>query len=148
LVEIVIKWKGNSTPEIGFAVGLVKSREPFVMMDVYGFEHEDLEAARAAIEKVLSVRLDEAHEQLPVGRHYRICLPSDTCVQIHRNSGEFKWSPPWHPNYKLLIFVHGKDRESIGRRLCSVPGLLFLESKAMMDYHPSQFQGLRGNHGT
>src|SRR5258708_4434182 len=107
-------------------------------MDVYGFAHEDLEAARHAIESALSIRLEEAQESSPGGCYFRGSVPSGTWVQIRRNSGLFqRWqgdpSHPWHPAYGLLVFVHGSAPESIADCLRrSVPGLLFLEQKETM----------------
>lgn len=113
------------------------------MMDVYGSEHEDLEAARKAVEEVLSIRLEKFPEQNPpVGFYFRSSVELPPYVQIRSNSGPYqRWqrdpSNPWHAAYRILVFVHGTGRESIVQRLCSVPGLLFLESKPTMDdYRP------------
>jgi len=51
-------------------------------MDVYGFTHEDLEAARGAVESALSIRLDEAQEESsPGGFYFRWYVPDGPCVQ-------------------------------------------------------------------
>jgi hypothetical protein len=107
------------------------------MMDVYGFVHDDLEAARRAVESALSIRLEEAQDN-PAGCYFRGCIPSGPWVQLRRNSGPFqRWqgdpSNPWHPAYGVLVFVHGSAPESIAQCLQhSVPGLSFLETKATM----------------
>jgi hypothetical protein len=53
---------------------------PFATMaaaDIYGFAHEDLETARRAIERALSIRLEEAQESMPPGGcYYRGSVPS------------------------------------------------------------------------
>ena len=105
-------------------------------MDVYGFAHEDLEAARRAVESALSIRLEEAQEESsPGGRYFRWYVPDGPCVQLRRNSGLYqRWqgrpSHPWHPTFGVLVFVHGPAREPIAQSLQhGVPGLSFLEKK-------------------
>lgn len=107
--------------------------------DVFGFAHEDLLAARGAIESALSICLEEAEEQAhPGGCFFRYYVPDGPCLQICRNSGPFqRWqgapSNPWHPAYGVLVFVHGQDREPIVQSLkASVPSLSFLERKLTM----------------
>lgn len=106
--------------------------------DIYGFAHEDLDAARAAIESALSIRLEEAQENTPPGEYYfRGEAPSGPCVQIRRNSGPFqRWqgdpTHPWYPACGLLVFVHGPAPNSIAKFLRKVPGLSFLEHKPTM----------------
>lgn len=109
------------------------------MVDVYGFGHEDLEAARKAVEEVLSILLEKFPEQNPsVGFYFRSSVESAPYVQIRSNSGPHQRGQ-WHSAYGILVFVHGTGRESTVQRLCSVPGLRFLESKATMDdYNPLQ----------
>ena len=49
---------------------------------IYGFAHEDIDAARSAIESTLSVRFEEAQEEAPpAGLYYRMEMPSGTCVK-------------------------------------------------------------------
>jgi hypothetical protein len=106
--------------------------------EIYGFAHENLEAARAAIENALSIQLEEAQEEMPpAGCYFRGSVPSGPSVQIRRNSGAFqRWhgdpSRPWYPGYGLLVFVHGTAPESIAEPLRRVPGLSFLEQKETM----------------
>ena len=107
------------------------------MMNVYGFAHEDIDAARTAVESALSLRLEEAAESDFPGCYYRVEIPSGPCVQVRRNSPPFiRWqgdpSNRWHPAYGLLVFVHGTEPESIAQRLRRVPGLSFLEQKETM----------------
>jgi hypothetical protein len=102
--------------------------------DIYGFAHEDMEAARRAIESALSLRLDAAQESDLPGYYYRVEIPSGPCVQIRRNSGPFiRWqgdpSHRWYPAYGLLVFVHGTAPESVAQYLRRAPGLSFLEQK-------------------
>ena len=107
-------------------------------MDVYGFAHEDLEAARSVVESTLSIRLEETEESSPGGSYYRWYVPDGPCVQIRSNSGSSLRSggdpaQPWHPAYGVLLFVHGPARESVTERLQhDVPGLSFLERKETM----------------
>jgi hypothetical protein len=108
-------------------------------MDVYGFAHEDLLAARRAIEGALSICLEEAEENTyPGGCYFRWYVPDGPCVQLRRNSGPYqRWqgdpSNPWHPAYGVLVFVHGPARESVTKCLQQdVPGLSFLETKETM----------------
>jgi hypothetical protein len=106
-------------------------------MDVYGFRHEDIDVARAAVEGALSVRLEEHPESDFPGCYYRVEIPSGPCVQIRRNSPPFiRWqgdpSNRWHPGYGLLVFVHGTATESVAQYLRIVPGLSFLEQKETM----------------
>ncbi len=115
---------------------------PFTTMgtaDVYGFTHEDLEGARRAIEKALSISLEEAPEDNPpIGSYFRGAVPSGPWVQIRRNSGpHLRWhgdpSHPWYPEYKLLVWVWGPGAESFAERLQrDVPGLSFLERRPTM----------------
>ena len=107
-------------------------------MDVYGFAHEDLRAARTLIEGALAIRLEEAEESDRSGCYFRWYVPDGPCVQIRSNSGSSLRSggdpaQPWHPAYGVLLFVHGPARESITERLQhDVPGLSFLERKETM----------------
>jgi hypothetical protein len=105
--------------------------------DIYGFAHEDIDAARRAIESALSLHLEEHLEGDFPGCYYRLEIPSGPCVQIRRNSGPFiRWignpSNRWHPDYGLLVYVHGPAQESIAQQLRRVPGLAFLEKKETM----------------
>jgi hypothetical protein len=107
--------------------------------DIYGFAHEDLETARRAIERALSIRLEEAQESMPPGGcYFRGSVPSGPRVQLRRNSGPYlRWqgdpSHPWYQDYGVLVFVHGPAQEFIARRLQQdVPGLSFLERKDTM----------------
>jgi hypothetical protein len=108
-------------------------------VDIYGFAHEDLEAARTATESALSIRLEEAQEESsPGGCYFRWYVPDGPCVQLRRNVGPYqRWqgdsSHPWHPDFGVLVFVHGPARESIAQSLQhDVPGLSFLEKKETM----------------
>jgi hypothetical protein len=108
---------------------------------VYGFASEDLEAARALIERALSIRLEVAESDSP-SRYFRGDVPSGPSVQIRRNIDHSSWQrsdsarknafPPWHPDYGVLLFVHGPAQEIIEERLRVVPGLIFLERKPTM----------------
>ena len=107
------------------------------MMDVYGFAHEDIAAARRAVERALSLPMEEAAEGDFPGYWYRVEIPSGPCVQIRHNSPPFiRWqgdpSNRWHPDYGLLVFVHGTAPESVAQHLRSVPGLVLLEQKGTM----------------
>jgi len=107
-------------------------------MDVYGFAHEDLRAARKVIEGALSICLEEAEESDGSGYYFRWATLSDPWVQIRSNSGSsLRWGgdppQPWHPAYGVLVFVHGPAQESVAERLQhGVPGLSFLERKQTM----------------
>jgi len=107
--------------------------------DVYGFAHEDLEGARRAIEKALSLRLEEAPESSPpIGSYFVWSVGSGPWMQIRRNSGShLRWqgdpSHPWYPEYKLLVWVWGPGAEFIAECLQrDVPGLSFLERAPTM----------------
>lgn len=108
-------------------------------MNVYGFAHEDLLAARRAVEAALSICLEEAEESIPPGGcYYRWNVADGPCVQLRRNSGPYQRSQgdpshPWHSDYRILVFVHGPAQESIAHSLQhSVPGLSFLETRETM----------------
>lgn len=102
--------------------------------DIYGFANDDMEAARTAVERALSIRLEEAQESTqPGGYYFRVDIPSGPTVQLRCNSGPYQGSHPWYPAYGVLVFVHGPAPESIADRLkYSVPGLLFLETRESM----------------
>ena len=106
--------------------------------DIYGFAHEDIDAARRAIESALSLSLEERQESDFPGCYYWVEIPSGPCLQIRRNSDPFiRWqgdpSHFWYPAYGLLVFVHGQAQESIAECLRhGVPGLSFLEKKETM----------------
>lgn len=107
-------------------------------MDVYGFAHADLRAARKVIESALSICMEEAAESDGSGYYFRWYVPDGPCVQIHSNLGStLRWGgnppQPWHPAYQILVFVHGQGHETVSERLKrGVPGLSFLEKKATM----------------
>ena len=107
-------------------------------MDVYGFAHEDLRAARKVIESALWISLEEAEESDGSGCYFRWYVPDGPCVQIRSNAGSSLRSggdppEPWHPPYGVLVFVHGQARETVTERLQhGVPGLSFLERKETM----------------
>jgi hypothetical protein len=107
-------------------------------MDVYGFADGDLRTAREVIESALSIRLEEAEESDGSGFFFRWATLSDPWVQIRSNSGpSLRWGGdpalPWHPDYGILVFVHGPAQESVATRLRhDVPGLSFLERKETM----------------
>jgi hypothetical protein len=107
-------------------------------IDVYGFAHEDLNAARKAIESALSIRLEQAKENDGSGYYFRWATHSDPWVQIRSNSCPCLRSggnppQPWHPAYGVLVFVHGPAQESVAKILRhGVPGLSFLEKKETM----------------
>jgi hypothetical protein len=106
--------------------------------DIYGFAHEDIDAARKAIENALSLRLEEAPEEDLSGDYYRAEIPFGPGVQIRRNSApHIRWqgdpSNLWHPEFGLLVFVHGNAPEAVAERLKQcVPGLSFLETRRSM----------------
>ena len=82
-------------------------------MDVYGFAHEDLRAARKVIESALSISLEEAEESDGSGCYFRWYVPDGPCVQIRSNAGprlRCGGDPPqsWHPAYQILVFVMAK----------------------------------------
>jgi hypothetical protein len=108
-------------------------------MDIFGFGHEDLLAARRAIEGTLSISLEEDEESIdPGGCYFRWEFPDGPCLQLVRNSGPYqRWqgdpSNPWYPDYGVLVFVHGPAQESVTWLLRhGVPGLTFLETKQTM----------------
>lgn len=107
-------------------------------MDVYGFAHADLSAARKVIESALSICMEEAGERDGSGYYFRWYVPDGPCVQIRSNSGPSlrrggNPPQPWHPAYQILVFVHGQGQEAIAESLGhGVPGLSFLEKKATM----------------
>jgi hypothetical protein len=100
--------------------------------DIYGFKHEDMTAARRAIESALSICLEEAEEGGAAGGcYYRWEFPDGPYVQLRRNSGPYqRWqgdpSNPWYPDFGVLVWVHGPAQESVADRLRhGVPGLSF-----------------------
>lgn len=107
-------------------------------MHVYGFAHQDLRAARKVIERALSICMEEAKDSDEPGYCFRWYVPDGPCVQILSNYGTaLRWGgdprQDWHPDYPILVFVHGGARESTIERLPhGVPGLSFLEEKATM----------------
>jgi hypothetical protein len=109
-------------------------------MHVYGFPHQDLRAARKVIESALSICMEETEENDDINPAYyfRWYTPDGPCVQVRSNYGASLrrgGNPPqaWHPEYGILVFVHGPARESITELLQQgVPGLSFLEKKETM----------------
>src|SRR4051812_10752929 len=107
-------------------------------MHVYGFPHQDLRAARKVIESALSICMEEAEDSDDPGYCFRWYDPDGPCVQICSNYGaSLRWGgdprQSWHPAYQILVFVHGRARESIVESLRQgVPGLSFLEEKGTM----------------
>jgi hypothetical protein len=107
-------------------------------MHVYGFAHKDLRAARKVIESALSICMEETEDSDDPGYYFIWRLPDCPCVQIRSNYGaSLRWGgdprQDWHPDYPILVFVHGIARESIVERLHhGVTDLSFLEERATM----------------
>jgi len=107
--------------------------------EVFGFAHDNMGAARKAVESALSISLEEKEESMPPGECFYIWyVPDGPCVQLRRNSGPYqRWqgdpSNPWHPDYGVLVYVHGQAREPTVEALKqNVPGLSFLETMPTM----------------
>src|SRR5688572_18639744 len=102
---------------VGIAQLFVSPLCTMATVDVYGFAHEDLRAARKTIESALSICLEEGQESDGSGYYFRWSVHSDPWVQIRSNSGPcLRWGgdppQPWHPAYGVLVFVHGPAQES------------------------------------
>ena len=105
---------------------------------IFGFEHDDLESARVAVERALSVRL-EAHDSLYFGPYYSGSLTSGQSLQLRHNSDPLfdeqsdppheRFSEPDFPEARLLFYVHHIDSPRARQMLEHVTGISYLTDR-------------------
>src|SRR5215469_7670977 len=93
---------------------------------LYGFKHDDLERARAAVERVLGISL-ELHDSLYLGEYYLGRLPGQQSVRIRHNIDpihdpqsdppEEHFAEPKFQDSPLLLEVSGSDVDAIRKQL-------------------------------
>lgn len=101
--------------------------------DLYGFQLDDLEYARAATESALKVEM-VPHDSLYLGEYY-LGQMGEAEIQIRRNldplDGEL--SEREFPNMRILLYVNKTERaKEIGLTLKTLsPELVFLRRKEL-----------------
>lgn len=97
--------------------------------DLYGFGHDDLEAARVAVEQALGIRLI-AHESLHRGDYYRLGRIGEEEFVLQRNFDPFyeEVIENEFPEMHILLYVDETERsEELEQILTSkIPGLKLL----------------------
>jgi len=107
--------------------------------DIYGFEHDDLDAARVALECALGIRL-QGHDSTYLGEYFHGSISSGPSLQLRRNADpmhdpqsgppEERFAEPEFPSSRLLLFVSGSDTDAIRQALQQhVTGLSFLRRR-------------------
>ena len=107
--------------------------------DIYGFQHDDLDQARAAIESALAIRL-QGHDSTYLGEYFRGSLAAGSSLQLRRNTDpmhnpeidppEERFAEPEFSSSRLLLLVSGSDIEVIRQTLQQrVAGLSFLQRR-------------------
>ena len=107
--------------------------------DIYGFQHDDLDVARVAIESALAIRL-QGHDSTYLGEYFRGSVSSALSLQLRRNtdpmhdpqsdSPEERFAEPEFSSSRLLLLVSGSDAEAIRQTLQQrVSGLSFLRRR-------------------
>jgi hypothetical protein len=110
-----------------------------IITDIYGFEHADLEAARAAVESALGVRM-QGHDSVYLGEYYRGSVASGAALQLRRNRDpmhDVERDPPEEASAEpqfaatpLLLYVSGLDAEALRETLLHrAAGIAFLQRR-------------------
>jgi hypothetical protein len=111
-----------------------------IYSDLYGLEHDDLEKARGAIERVLGFRL-EAHDSSYFGEYYLGTLSNEQQVRLQRNldpihdsqtdAPEEHYVEPEFQAFPILLYVSGNGVDAIRHQIeKSAVRLLFLRRKS------------------
>jgi hypothetical protein len=101
--------------------------------DLYGFNTDDLEAARLAVEQALGIKL-VAHESLYFGDYYRLGRSLEEQFILRRNIDPFDSEPAElkFPQARILLYVDGTERpEEIETLLANVPDIVLLRRGLM-----------------
>ena len=80
--------------------------------DLFGFNAEDLEAARSHIEGVLGLRLGLVESGFSGGEHFRLGRAGEEHFILERNFYEFEniWTEPDHRDIKFLFAANETAR--------------------------------------
>ena len=110
-----------------------------ISIDLYGFQHADLEKARAIVEHALGIRL-ELHDSLYYGEYYLGKLPDEHSVRLQLNIDpihnpqtgppEELFAEPKFRDSPLLLYVSGSSVDVIRERLDGAVGISFLRRKS------------------
>jgi hypothetical protein len=102
--------------------------------DLYGFDHDDLEAARVAVEQALGVKL-ALHESLHRGDYYRLDTVGDESFVLQRNFDPFDevLVEDEFPEIRILLYVEDTERpEELERILTArIPNLRLLRRRTL-----------------
>jgi hypothetical protein len=102
--------------------------------DLYGFDHDDLEAARVAVEQALGVQL-APHESLHRGDYYRLDTVGEENFVLQRNFDPFyeELYKSEFPEISILFYVNGTERpEELERILTArIPNLRLLRRETL-----------------
>ncbi|ABQ90459.1 hypothetical protein RoseRS_2076 [Roseiflexus sp. RS-1] len=102
--------------------------------DLYGFDHDDLEAARVAVEQALGVQL-APHESLHRGDYYRLDTVGEENFELQRNFDPFyeEVVEDEFPEISILLYVNGTERpEELERILTArIPNLRLLRRETL-----------------
>ncbi len=105
--------------------------------DLYGFTHDDLEAARVAVEQALGIRL-EPHESFYIGDYYRLGTVGEENFELRRNVDPLDGEPAEQafPEIGVLLYVNGTERSGELEQILStkIPGLRLLRQDYSSPY--------------
>lgn len=102
--------------------------------DLYGFRHEDLEAARRAVEQALGIRLI-AHESSYIGDYYKLDTMGEESLELRRNIDPLDNEPAEleFPDIGVLLYIHGTERAKELEQMLTtkIPGLCLLRRREL-----------------
>jgi hypothetical protein len=94
-------------------------------VDLYGFEHESIDVARASVERALGIELVE-HESSYLGDYFRGGgdATEDMILQRNYHPAVRQWVEPAHRNVPYLLYVNNPaSPETVRARLEAEPGV-------------------------
>ena len=90
--------------------------------DIYGFEYNDIDRARVAVEQALGIRL-QVRDSRYVGEYYQGAIPSGASLQLRRNTDPMhdeqsdpsneRFAEPEFQTFALLLYVSGLGADTI-----------------------------------
>jgi hypothetical protein len=95
------------------------------VVDLYGLEHESIDAARASVERALGTEL-VAHESSYLGDYFRggESASEDVILQPNYHAALQQWVEPAHRDVPHLLYINNRaSPEAVRARLEAEPGV-------------------------